>query len=146
MFGFLVPDPSFLCLVLTAGRRGRNLLPKQSMLVGKPLSCSSGFAKDPNDDLGHLSQYCQWEQEVVYHQHISTQEHPEMRQLNLSCFPHLIFLKILAWLPASSLCKQRSQLESYKLKSPRSQDAGFQQGISARIDQIEDKEEWWERP
>lgn len=80
------------------------------------------------------------------HQHISTQEHPEMRQLNLSCSPHLFFLKILAWLPASSLCKQRSRLESYKLKSPRSQDAGFQQVVSAWTDQIEDKEEWWELP
>lgn len=130
----------FLSLELTVGKEGEEFTSKSRICAWGTLSYPSGFANDPNSE----TQYCP--RELSTHQQISMQERPEMRELNLSSFPHLFFLKISAPLPASLLCKQRSWLESYQLQSPRSQHAGVQQVTSARTDQTEDKEEWWEPP
>lgn len=66
------------------------------MLWGNPSPVLQDLQMTQIMTLGTYLSIVKGSRKLSTHQYISTQEHPEMRQLNLSCFPHLFFLKILA--------------------------------------------------
>lgn len=117
------------------GRRGIKSFPETQHDCGENIFLSSRrkyhwFVNNPNDLNweGPFIPYCQLKQEGI-HQQINVQTHPKAGQLNQHSLPTFHFLRY--WqVPAFPLCKLRSRLGNYKVKSPRMQGRWRQHGLT----------------
>lgn len=83
VFGFLVPELSFPSCAHCQGGGG-NVLPKAEHVRGEPSPVLQDLQMTQMVKLGTYHSIVQESRKLSTHQQISMQEHPEMRQLNLS--------------------------------------------------------------